>query len=291
MKTVLITGGNGRMGRCIAKGLRAAGFQVVSASRTPNEELGVVSLDVRDSEACIAIMKGVDVVIHMAYYLKCDKFREEQVPTNIIGTWNIYEAAAKNGVKRMIFGSSNHAVGYYQRTDELRDDSMHRPDSSYGLSKCFSELCGRYFSDRYGISVINVRIGSFSHDNLPYSYRRCKTWLSYDDTQQLFQKCVEADESIRFLTIYGTSNNSENYFDISGLKDLIGYEPKDNGMDHLEEAVKTDYFKGLDDYEFLGGEGFLRDPFTGEIVAEDLDTIRKRLVKDYKKQQGSRAAE
>jgi uronate dehydrogenase len=278
MKTILITGGNGNMGRCIAQGLRAANYNVISTSRTPNESLGVVRLDVRDAEACVSMMKGVNVVIHMGYYMRSDKFREEQVPVNIIGTWNIYEAAAKNGVQRVIFGSSNHAVGFYRRTDKLRDDIMHRPDSPYGLTKCFAELCGRYYSDRCGISVINVRIGTFSRTGLPYSRRRCRTWLSYRDAQQLFQKCVEADESVRFLTIYGTSANSENYFDISGLKDLIGYEPQDNGMEHLEHALQVDRFGGLDDNEFLGAENILFSPWTGEIVAEDLEGLRKRHV-------------
>jgi uronate dehydrogenase len=278
MKTILITGGNGAMGRCIASGLRAADYKVISTSRTPNKELDVTELDVRDLSACMDTIKNVDVVIHMAYYMWNNKFREEQVPTNIIGVWNVYEAAVRNGVKRVIFGSSNHTVGYYQRTDVLQNDSIQRPDSPYGLTKCFAELCGRYFSDRCGISVINVRIGTFSRWGFPYSLRRCKTWLSYDDCQQLFLKCVEADNSLRFLTVYGTSANSENYFDISGLKDLIGYEPKDNGMDYLDEALKLDFFKGLDDNEFLGAESVLCDPWTGEIKADDMDGIRKRLT-------------
>jgi len=281
MKRIMITGGNGKMGRCIAEGLRKAGYDVLSTSRTPNEELGIVKLDLRDRDACMAMVKDVDTIIHMAYYLRNDKFREEHINTNMIGTWNIYEAAAKNNVKRVIFGSSNHVMGFYLQDDVLRDDIMPRPDSTYALSKCFCELCGRYISDRCGLSVINVRIGTFSHrgkDGLPYSRRRCRTWLSYRDTQQLFQKCVEADESIRFLTIYGTSANTDGFYDISGLKELIGYEPVDNGMDHLEAALKADVHNGIDNYEFLAGESFLRDPWTGEIVPADLEELRNRHV-------------
>jgi len=255
------------MGRCIAEGLRAAGYDVVSVSRTPNEELNVSHLDIRDAAACIKALEGIDAVIHMAYYLGSNKFREEIVPVNIVGTYNIYEAARINGVKRVVFGSSNHAVGFYKQSDELRDDIMHRPDSPYGLAKCFSELCGRYYSDRYGISVINVRIGTFSHDGLPYSLRRTKLWLSYGDAQILFQKCVEADMSHKFLTIYGVSGNDDGYFDISGLKDLIGYEPKDNGADHMEHAMRVDRFGGADNCAFLGGE----------FISFDADSQKFRL--------------
>ena len=272
-KRILITGGNGKMGRCIAGGLRAAGYDVVSTSRTVNAELGVRHLDIRDAQACIEALKGIDTVIHMAFYLGNNNFREEIVPTNIIGTYNIFEAARENGVRRVIFGSSNHAVGFYKRTDELRDDIMQRPDSPYGLSKCFCELCGRYYSDRYGISVINVRIGTFSHDDLPYSLRTTKTWLSYGDTQELFLKCVEADPTYKFLTIYGVSGNDDGYFDVSGLKDLIGYVPKDNGAHHLEHALEANHTGGVSDCAFLGGEMVTFDSGSKANRLDDMDGI------------------
>jgi len=293
MKTILITGGNGKMGRCIAEGLRKAGYNVRSTSRTPNEELGVTHLDVRDAEACVKAMEGVDAVIHMAFYMRSDKFREEQVPTNIIGTWNLYEAASRNNVKRFIFGSSNHAVGFYRRDSKLRDDAMHRPDSPYGLGKCFAELCGRYYSDRLGISVINVRIGTFPHnqDGLPASSRQCRTWLSYRDCQQLFQKCVEADESIRFLTIYGTSGNSKTDFDISRLKEQIGYEPQDDGMNHLEHAINAKPFYrhnpspfGKIEYNFKGAETILFHPWLEGVMWDDLEELEKRHAKENKEE-------
>ena len=279
MKKILITGGNGKMGRCIAEGLRKAGYRVLSTSRTPNAELDIVKLDIRDREACINMTREIDVIIHMGYYMGNDNFREEQVPTNIIGAWNLYEGAVKNGVKRIIFASSNHAVGFYQRTDTLREETMQRPDSPYALTKCFNEICGRYLSDRCGISVINVRIGTFTRTGVPDSIRNCRTWISRRDTQQLFQKCVEADESIRFLTIYGTSANTDGDFDISSLKEKIGYEPLDNGHDYLDEILKSERPERHDTYEFLGGGSFLRYPFTGETRMEDLETLRSRHVK------------
>ena len=288
MKTILVTGGNGRIGRCVTGGLRKAGYNVRSTSRTPNEELGVTHLDVRDADACMEVMKGVDAVIHMAFYMPWDKFREEHVPTNIVGTWNLYEGAVKAGVKRFIFGSSNHAVGFYRQDDELRDDIMHRADSPYGLSKCFAELCGRYFSDRFGISVINVRIGTFYPEGMmPNSPRRCRTWLSSRDCSQLFQKCVEADESIDFLTIYGTSGNSKTDFDISRLKEQIGYEPEDDGMDHIEYALKakppplrrhytpSPYGNEME-FNFKGYDAVLFNHFITDFAWGDLDELEKR---------------
>jgi uronate dehydrogenase len=261
------------MGRCITEGLRASGYDVISTSRTPNEELGISRLDIRDAKACVEAFRGVDTVIHMAFYLRNDKFHEEIVPTNIVGTYNVFEAARANGVKRVIFGSSNHVVGFYKRTDELRDDIMQRPDSPYGLSKGFCELCGRYYSDRYGISVINVRIGSFTFDGLPTSLRTSKLWLSRDDTQQLFQKCVEADPAHKFLTIYGVSGNDGCYFDIAGLKDLIGYVPRDNGADHLAHALEKNMYGGADDCAFIGGAYVTFDSGTGKYPTEVMETL------------------
>jgi uronate dehydrogenase len=282
VKTILITGAAGKMGRCITEGLRAAGYNVRATSRTPNEELGIKKLDIRDAQACMEALQGVDTVIHMGFFMRSNQFREEHVPTNIVGTWNLYEAAAHNGVRRVIFGSSNHAVGFYRRDDDMRDDIMHRPDSPYGLSKCFCELCGRYYSDRFGLSVINVRIGSYPHseDGLPYSRRRCRTWLSRRDCKQLFQKCVEADEAIRFLTIYGVSGNTGGDFDISRLGEQIGYYPEDDGMKHLVYALEVDRFGGRDDLEFLGAENVLYSPLSAELEWNLLPEIQNRHAKE-----------
>jgi uronate dehydrogenase len=275
MHTILLTGGNGNVGRCVAEGLRKAGYDVRSTSRTRNAELGVTRLDVRDAQACVEAMRGVDTVIHLGYYMLCDQFLEEQIPTNIAGVWNIYAAAAKNGVRRVIFGSSNHAEGFNRRDAPTEKRDLYRPDSPYGLTKCFAELCGRYFSDRCGISVLNVRIGTFSRDGLPYSRRRCRTWLSPGDCQLLFQKCVEADANIPFLTVYGMSNNEGCDFDIGGLKSAIGCVPQDNGADHLEHALKTDLFFGMDDIGFLGAESVLFDPW-GALAPEAAPELCRR---------------
>jgi uronate dehydrogenase len=255
MRTILVTGGNGKMGRCITTALRGAGYDVRSTSRTPNAGLGVTELDIRDADACLKAMQGVDTVIHMAFYMGNQSFRQGQVPTNIVGTWNIYEAAAKCGVKRVVFGSSNHVVGFYRRDEVPANDMMQRPDSPYGLCKGFCELCGRYYSDRYGIEVINVRIGLFRppEDDKPRSFRDTRMWLSNRDCAQLFRKCVEARLPQPFQTIYGVSGNSDGDFDISGLKGLIGYEPRDNGRDLLEYALSVDRFGGFDTNLFLGG--------------------------------------
>lgn len=277
MKTVLITGGGGRMGLCIAESFKDGDYNVIITSRRADVERGIKSLDIRDVDDCIEATKNVDVIIHLAYYMKNDGFRENQVPTNVIGTWNLYEAAVKNKVKRVIFCSSNHVMGFYKKTDKLTENTIPRPDSPYALTKCFSELCGRFFSDRCGVSVINVRIGAFitDYNGLPYSEHRCKIWLSYRDTQQLFRKCVEADDKIKFLTIYGVSNNSNGYFDISDLKDKIGYEPKDNGALYLDSALQIDKFKGKDNNIFLGGDNPLRSPWTGDIVDENEEILIK----------------
>jgi len=271
MPKVLITGGAGGIASCIAEGLEeAGGYTVVRADIQDRGKPGILIMDVGDYEAVRQATEDVDIIIHLAFNMFPGSLRGNLIPTNIHGTWNIYEAAHRNGVKRVIFGSSNHVVGFFKRGEVPTDGRVHRPDSTYALCKSFSELCGSYFSDRYGMSVINVRIGSFPHDpdHLPYSRRRCRTWLSPGDCKQLFLRCVQAPNSVKFLTIYGMSANSGGDFNVSKFNEAIGYVPQDDGMDHLQHAMDVDLFKSIDENGFLGADMVLFDPFENQFEPE-----------------------
>ncbi len=234
MKKVLITGSSGRIGSVLLKGLRQLGkYDVIGTDLKANEAHSVTRLDVRDQDACRQAFRGVDAVVHCASYMT-DKFRhnfaEQQVPSNMIGGFNVYEAARACGVKRVIYCSSNHAIGFYRLEEKVDEFSPMRPDSCYGLLKCTMELIGRYYSDRFGISSINLRIGHFNSENKPWSQRSAAIFLSHRDSIQLVERCIDADPNLKFATFYATSANRQKLWDISLSEKLVGYRPQDDGF-------------------------------------------------------------
>jgi uronate dehydrogenase len=251
LKKILITGANGRIGRVLVDGLRSA-YDVIATDIVPDPARSIEAVDVTDFDALQKATSGVDTVIHMAWFMKSTDFHEKIVPVNIEGMYNLYEAARLNGVRRVIFGSSNHTTGFYPVDQMTTPDMPMRPDSLYGLGKCWGELVGQLYSDRYGISAINVRIGNFTVENRPMSLRATRLWISHRDVVQLMRCCIEADDSIKYLTLYGTSGNTRNWYPIDFLQDLIGYKPQDNGEDHLDEIRRADP-DAEETAEFQGG--------------------------------------
>lgn len=236
-KKLLITGASGNIGRCITAGLRSTGnYDITAADLKPDPAGDIVPLDIADAARVRELTQGVDTVLHFAWADDDGDFLGKVLPINVTGAYHLYEAARENTVRRIIFASSNHATGFYEVGDRVEPEEPYRPDSFYGLSKCYIELLGRLYSDQYGISSINLRIGNFSGDGYPHSERAAHIWISERDMVQLAERCIEADESIRYLSLYGTSANTENYYDIGYLKQLIGYEPQDDGAVKLEEA-------------------------------------------------------
>ena len=240
MKRILITGAAGRIGRVICAGLRqTSDYDVVAADIRADEDADIVVMDVRDRDSVEAQMSGVDTVIHLAWYMQSDKFYDQIVPVNVVGTYNVYEAARLNGVKRVIFGSSNHVTGFYRIGETVTPDMPMRPDSLYGLAKTWGEMVGRMYADKYDISSINIRIGNFSEQNQPQSLRATRIWISHRDMVQLVIRCIEADPSIQHLALYGTSDNSRKYWAIDYLADLIGYRPLDDGEVYIKALIEA----------------------------------------------------
>jgi uronate dehydrogenase len=241
-------------GIALLNGLRQLGkYEVIGTSRRPNEEHGITSLDVRDPEACKEAFRGVDVVVHCASYMT-DKFRhnfvEQQIPSNLIGGFNVYEAAHACGVKRVVYCSSIHAVGFYKIGDKIDEFSPMRPDSGYGMIKCFMEVMGRYYSDRFGISSINLRIGHLNAEDKPWSRRTADIFLSHRDCVQIVERSIDADPELKFATLFATSNNTDKPWDLSLSEKLIGYHPQDNGSE-LIDPEKLSHME--DSSVYLGG--------------------------------------
>ncbi|MDP4099270.1 NAD(P)-dependent oxidoreductase [Paenibacillus sp. P96] len=253
-RKVLITGAAGKVGGCLVDGLRVNGrYDVIAADLRGDAERGITMLDVTDAARLKELTRGVDTVVHCAWMKDEEDFLGKVLPVNVTGAYHLYEAARLNGVRRIVFASSNHATGYYKLDEKVEPTDPYRPDSFYGLSKCYIELLGRLYADTYGVSSFNVRIGNFAGDNRPHSQRAARIWISCRDLVRLVECCIEADDHMKFLPLYGTSANEGNYYDIGYLKPLIGYDPRDNGGVWLHEAEANEHLLKQDESEYQGG--------------------------------------
>ncbi|WP_119157383.1 NAD-dependent epimerase/dehydratase family protein [Caldimonas tepidiphila] len=224
---LLLTGAAGGLGRELrtrlkryCETLRLSDVADLGAA-APGEELRPARLE--DRAAMVELLQGVDAVVHLGGVSVEAPF-EPILQANILGLHNLYEAARLNGVKRVIFASSNHVVGYY-RQDEVIDarDPM-RPDTLYGVSKAFGESLSRFYWDRYGIETVCVRVGSSFPE--PVDRRMLATWMSYDDLERLVMSCLSAPV-VGHSIVFGISDNRTKWWDNKYAAHL-GYVPQDS---------------------------------------------------------------
>ena len=149
---------------------------------------------------------------------------EEILGANIAGTFHIYEAARLHGVKRVIFASSNHVIGFYKQDEHIDAAAARRPDGYYGLSKSYGEDMASFYYDRYGIETVSIRIGSSFPE--PANRRMMHTWLSYDDLTQLIERCLFT-QNVGHTVVYGASANRDVWWD-NHLAAHLGFQPKDS---------------------------------------------------------------
>jgi len=229
MQRVLITGAAGTIGKVLRQGLqgrypklRLMDIAPLGAA-APGEEL--YSTDVRDMAAMEELMDGVDCVVHLAGIPEEDSW-EKILPVNIVGCYNAYEAARRRKVRRFVFASSNHAVGFHRRERFIDNLVQPRPDSRYGVSKVFGEALGRLYADKHGMDVACLRIGSFRTPDRPTNVRMLNTWISHRDMVHLVERCIDAP-SYHFVVAYGVSANLRNRWDNSNVR-FLGYRPQDD---------------------------------------------------------------
>ena len=236
MTRVLITGAAGGIGRVLRAGLKGRypvlrlGDVAPLGEAGPGEEL--VHVDIRDPLALDAAMTGIDAVVHLAGIAEEDRW-ERIRDINIDGTFQVFDAARRAGVGRVVFASSNHAVGFYRRARPLDERVMVRPDTRYGVSKAFGEALGRLYADKHGLSVACLRIGSFRAR--PQGYRQLITWLSHADMVELARCCIEAP-AYHFVVLYGISNNARAKWWSADAR-RVGYVPRDDAEAFAAEIL------------------------------------------------------
>ncbi|HXZ08285.1 MAG TPA: NAD(P)-dependent oxidoreductase [Paraburkholderia sp.] len=237
MKKIALSGAGGQLGRVLRPALIKRGVDLRSAGGSkPLEPLfageDVMHGDLRDPAVVDRLLQGVDALIHMAG-TSVERPLPEIIENNLRGLVEVYEGARRHGVRRIIFASSNHAIGMYPVTDKLELDCEFRPDGFYGLSKAWGEALGRMYWDKHGIESVCIRIGSCVEK--PTEFRHLSTWLGHEDLMHLIEQSINVPD-IGFLAVWGVSNNTRSYWDNSGAAKL-GYQPRQNAEDFAAEIL------------------------------------------------------
>ena len=234
MKTILITGAAGDVGthlrRELAKKYRIRASDLRSMKKVAQETY--MRADVSKMADALRITKGVDAIVHLGGY-SVEGPWEGILSANIIGCYNVFEAARRNGVKRIIFPTSNHAVGFYKRSQTIDHRVYIKPDSRYGVSKVFGEALGSLYADKYGMQMYMIRIGNVGP--APLDKRRLSIWISPRDIAQLVAIGIDRP-GIKFEIVYGISGNTRAWYDNANAYRL-GYKPQDNAESFAEQVL------------------------------------------------------
>ena len=232
---LLITGAAGALGAVLRHHLAGRYPHLRLSDRQPLGEAGageeLVVCDLADAAAVDRLLEGVDACVHLG-----GQPVEADWPTlmasNIAGCVNLWEAARKTGTRRILFASSNHAIGFYPRSTRIDHTSPAKPDSRYGLSKAFGEDLGLTYANKHGISCLAMRIGSCTKE--PRDERMLSTWLSLPDWCRLVEAGLEADYV--YEVVYGVSANPRSWWDNANAYRL-GYRPQDNAETFADRLV------------------------------------------------------
>ena len=253
-KPILLTGAAGALGRWLRPRLiEKYGRLRVSDRADPGPlhkgEEGIVA-DLANFELVSRAVAGAKAIIHFGAYSIEAKW-ETILPANIIGTYNVFEAARLHGVKRIIFASSNHAIGFHEVTKKLDADSVQKPDGYYGVSKAFGENMGSLYVDKFDMEVACLRIGSALPE--PKEPRHLSTWLSYPDLFRLVTACLDAPK-LKFAVLYGASKNTRGWWSNAKVPE-VDYKPEDNAEDYAAQILSHGDMRDPKDpaTRFMGG--------------------------------------
>lgn len=253
MRKVLVTGGAGLIGRVLRERLGDK-YELSSLDRVEVDGIPSFTADLTDLDGLLPAFEGQDTVVHLAADRRADGEWASILANNFDGTYNVFEAARRAGVKRIVFASSNHATGGFyrdppwshivngrfdqvERPYPLIDETAPiRPDGYYGMSKAFGEAISSYYHDYHGLSTVNLRIGwVLSEDDPTFSPFALSLWLSHRDTAQAVQKAIDAPESLGYAVVYVTSDNKWKVFSIDRARELLGFEPEDAAGEEWED--------------------------------------------------------
>ena len=242
-KPVLLTGASGALGRILVRSLGALGWRLVLTDIAPFPDAlpagaAFTRADLCDGVAMLRLAEGCGTIVHLGG-VSVERPFEEVIGPNIRGLYHVYEAARREKA-RVIFASSNHSVGFHERTETLPVDTAFLPDGYYGLSKAYGELMGRMYWFKHGVESVNLRIGSAFPE--PVNARMLASWLSYDDFSRLIERAVLAP-SVGCVVIWGASKNARMTWWRDDARAALGWAPVDSAdpfAGQLAAAVSGD---------------------------------------------------
>ncbi|WP_024695908.1 NAD(P)-dependent oxidoreductase [Pseudomonas syringae] len=262
---LLLTGAAGGLGKVLRETLRPYAHIIrlsdiadMAPATGSHEEVQIC--DLSDKSAVHRLVEGVDAILHFGG-VSVERPFEEILGANICGVFHIYEAARRHGVKRVIFASSNHVIGFYTQDETIDAHCPRRPDSYYGLSKSYGEDMASFYFDRYGIETVSIRIGSSFPE--PQNRRMMSTWLSFDDLTQLLERALYTP-NVGHTVVYGVSDNKTVWWD-NRLASHLGYTPKDSS-EVFRDKVDAQPMPASDDpaMVYQGGAFVASGPFGDE---------------------------
>lgn len=268
MQRVLVTGAAGGIGTHLRRLLPPIYPDLVlsdikmPANLKPTEKF--IQADVANAAEIDKLCEGVDGIVHLGG-ISGESSWEKIHHANIIGCYNLFESARKAGVRRIIFASSNHAVGFYPRSITIPAEVIPRPDSRYGLSKLFGEGLGALYAYKHGIGVTSLRIGNVNEE--PIDRRRLSIWIRPDDLVKLIRIGLERPGLV-YEVMYGVSDNKRSWYDNSHAI-ALGYRPDGKSEDFAERVLGSD-----PPGEDIPSEFYQGGTFCGEEYNADFQTIK-----------------
>jgi nucleoside-diphosphate-sugar epimerase len=246
---VLVTGLSGLIGRALRKQIEGR-VELSALNRRAVDGIPCHRADIADLEAIAPAFEGVDTVVHLAADATSPNPPWPSiVSNNVTGTYNVYEAARRAKVKRVVFASSGATVAGIESEPPYKDlvagryDGLTswpmvthlspvRPAALYGVSKVWGEVLGRQYADIHGLSVICVRIGRVRAEDRPLAAREFSVWCSQRDIVRLLERCLDAPATLRYDIVFGNSRNKWGYRDLEHTREALGWEPVDAAEDH-----------------------------------------------------------
>lgn len=236
-KKVLLLGFTGRIGPGFLKEYEKnykKDYEIILGfhHKKPEKKYKSKKIDLSNISNLKKAMKGISVVINFSAESNPEAPFEKIINPNIIGAYNVFEAARQSKCKRIIFASSVHAIKGYKKRENVKHDDIPKPDNLYGTSKVFGESLCYVFSEKHNLSCLAIRIGAYVPDNL--KEKICLERKNFDyvisqrDLAQLIHKCITANKEVKYGILSGSSNNKRKYMDLEFSKKLVGYKPKDD---------------------------------------------------------------
>lgn len=248
-RRVLVTGMSGLIGSALLNRLGSK-YEWRALNRRTLPDVSTTTADIGNLEAIRPAFEGVDTVVHLAAVARVDAPWEEVHYHNVVGTYNVFEAARSAGVKRVIFASSGAAVAGVQRDEPFKalvegrysevggswpmitHESPTRPLGLYGASKVWGEVLARHYADSCQISMLCLRIGWVCKEDRPSAPAHFANWCSQRDIAQMIDRCIQAPLTLRYDIFFVTSNNRWSYRDLGHAKHVLGYVPEDSAEDY-----------------------------------------------------------